>query len=97
MSFIATEGERIVGVLLNKVIYKCDDANIVSFKEAVREHPDNFIWDILNFMDFLYKVSEPIDCTLLLIRTFVNRLLPVGLVVFFQMHLAETKELKIAL
>jgi hypothetical protein len=27
----------------------------VSFKEAVAELPDNFMWHILNFMDVLYK------------------------------------------
>lgn len=55
MSFMATEGDRIVGVLLNKVVYKCDDANIVSFKEAIFDQPDSFMWHILNFMDHLYK------------------------------------------
>jgi hypothetical protein len=53
---MATSGDRIVGVLLNKVMYSSDDANIVSFKEALIAHPDNFMWEILNFMDFLYKV-----------------------------------------
>ena len=56
MSFMATSGDRIVGILLNKVVYSSDDANIVSFKEALVSQPDNFMWKILNFMDFLYKV-----------------------------------------
>ena len=57
MSLIATEGDRTVGVLLNKVVYCCQDANIVSFKEALLDQPDNFMWKILNFMDFLYEVA----------------------------------------
>ena len=57
MSFMATEGDRIVGVMLNKVEYCCEDANIVSFKEALADDPDNFMWKILNFMDYLYKVK----------------------------------------
>ena len=58
MSLMATLNDRIVGVLLNKVVYKCDDANIVSFAEAVSELPDSFMWHILHFMDFLYKVRK---------------------------------------
>ena len=62
MSMMATVGDRIIGVLLNKVVYKCDDANIVSFKEAVAELPDSFMWHILHFMDFLYKVTTSNVC-----------------------------------
>jgi len=56
MSFMATKGDQIVGVMLNKVSYLCEDANIVSFQEAVANNPDSFFWHILNLMDELYKV-----------------------------------------
>jgi len=56
MSFMATKGDQIVGVMLNKVSYLCEDANIVSFQEAVANNPDSLFWHILNLMDELYKV-----------------------------------------
>ena len=42
---------------MNKVVYKDDSKNIPGFSEALTDEPNNFMWDILNLMDDLYKVS----------------------------------------
>ena len=43
---------------MNKVVYKDDSKNIPGFSEALTDEPNNFMWDILNLMDDLYKVSH---------------------------------------
>ena len=48
---------KIVGALMNKVVYKDESKNIPGFSEALEEKKENFMWDILNLMDQLYKVS----------------------------------------
>lgn len=47
---------KIVGALMNKVVYKEETKNIPGFPEALKEEKANFMWDILNLMDQLYKV-----------------------------------------
>ena len=42
---------------MNKDVYKDDSKNIPGFSEALTDEPNNFMWDILNLMDDLYKVS----------------------------------------
>ena len=41
---------------MNKVVYKDESKNITGFTEALEENRENFMWDILNLMDQLYKV-----------------------------------------
>ena len=41
---------------MNKVVYKDESKNIPGFAEALEEDRENFMWDILNLMDRLYKV-----------------------------------------
>ena len=41
---------------MNKVVYKEETKNIPGFPEALKEEKANFMWDILNLMDQLYKV-----------------------------------------
>ena len=48
---------RIIGALMNKVVYKDETKNIPGFSEALKEETSNFMWDILNLMDQLYKVN----------------------------------------
>ena len=55
---MATVNGKMVGVLLNRVDYHNEDDNIVSFKEALAENKENFMWNILRFMDVLYKVIQ---------------------------------------
>jgi hypothetical protein len=58
---------KIVGALMNKVVYKEEIKNIPGFPEALKEEKANFMWDILNLMDQLYKVwlylSKYLQCT----------------------------------
>ena len=42
---------------MNKVVYKDESQNIPGFAEALEENRENFMWDILNLMDQLYKVK----------------------------------------
>ena len=42
---------------MNKVVYKDESKNITGFTEALEENRENFMWDILNLMDQLYKVK----------------------------------------
>ena len=41
---------------MNKVVYKDESKNIPGFSEALEGKKENFMWDILNLMDQLYKV-----------------------------------------
>ena len=42
---------------MNKVVYKDESQNIPGFAEALEGNRENFMWDILNLMDQLYKVK----------------------------------------
>ena len=48
---------KIVGALMNKVVYLEETKNIPGFPEALETERNNFMWDILNLMDQLYKVN----------------------------------------
>ena len=41
---------------MNKVVYKDESKNIPGFAETLQGNRGNFMWDILNLMDQLYKV-----------------------------------------
>ena len=41
---------------MNKVVYKDEGKNIPGFAETLQGNRGNFMWDILNLMDQLYKV-----------------------------------------
>ena len=49
---------KIVGALMNKVVYADVEKNVPGFAEALEENTSNFMWDILNLMDQLYQVDN---------------------------------------
>ena len=59
---------------MNKVVYKDDSKNIPGFSEALTDEPNNFMWDILNLMDDLYKVS--FEYAYLIFKNFSDRCVP---------------------
>ena len=60
MSCAALDQNEIVGLCLNKIIYKDETKNIVSFEDVVKDK-DIFINKILAFMDVLYQDVELFD------------------------------------
>ena len=50
---------------MNKVVYKDESQNIPGFAEALEGKRENFMWDILNLMDQLYKVKLNLSLLLL--------------------------------
>ena len=56
MSYKATINGKIVGVLMNKIVYKDRSKNIDGFAEILADDKGNFMWPILELMDQLYKV-----------------------------------------
>lgn len=55
MSCMAVEDDRVVGVALNRIVYREPEKNIDSFAEAIETNNEIFMRKILDFMDVLYE------------------------------------------
>ena len=56
----ATCNGKIVGALMNKVSFKDSQKNIDGFAEVLADDKGNFMWPILELVDKLYEVHDPL-------------------------------------